>query len=55
MIDKNEFLEYAQYVNNYYGTPKTYVEQQLSKGNNVILEIEVVGACNVKEIYPDKL
>ena len=53
MIDKNEFLEYAQYVNNYYGTPKTYVEQQLSKGNNVILEIEVVGACNVKEIYPD--
>ncbi len=53
MIDKNEFLEYAQYVNNYYGTPKAYVEQQLSKGNNVILEIEVVGACNVKKIYSD--
>lgn len=53
MINKNEFLEYAQYVNHYYGTPKAYVEQQLSQGNNVILEIEVVGACNVKKIYSD--
>ena len=53
MIENDEFLEYEQYVNNYYGTPKAYVEQQLSKGNNVILEIEVVGACNVKKIYSD--
>ena len=53
MIENDEFLEYAQYVNNYYGTPKAYVEQHLSKGNNVILEIEVVGACNVKKIYSD--
>lgn len=53
MIDHNELLEYAQYVHHYYGTPKAYVEQQLAKGNNVILEIEVVGACKVKQIYSD--
>jgi len=53
MIENNEFLEYAQYVNHYYGTPKAYVEEQLSKGNNVILEIEIVGALKVKKLYPD--
>lgn len=53
MIENDELIEYAKYVDNYYGTPKAYVEQQLSKGNNVILEIEVVGACNVKKIYSD--
>lgn len=53
MIENDELIEYAKYVDNYYGTPKAYVEQHLSKGNNVILEIEVVGACNVKKIYSD--
>ena len=40
MIEKDELLEYAQYVNNYYGTPKVYVQEQLAAGKDVILEIE---------------
>ena len=52
-IAKNGFIEYAQYCGNYYGTPKAYVEEQLDKGNNVILEIEIQGAMNVKRMFPD--
>lgn len=52
MIANDELLEWAQYVNNYYGTPRAYVEEQLNKGNNVILEIEVQGAMQVKKKYP---
>lgn len=52
MIRKNSFIEYAQYVGNYYGTPKSYVEEQLAKGKDVILEIEVQGALKVKEKFP---
>jgi len=48
MIEDNEFIEYAKYVSNYYGTPKKYVEEQLEKGYNVILEIEMQGALKVK-------
>ena len=44
MIEADELLEYAQYVENYYGTPRSYVEEMLSKGKNVILEIEIQGA-----------
>lgn len=55
MIANNEFLEYACYVNNYYGTPKKYVFDQLEKGKNVILEIEVQGALQIKKIYNDAL
>ena len=51
MIKHNEFLEYAQYVNNFYGTPKKYVEEMIDKGKNVILEIEMQGALQVKKIY----
>lgn len=51
MIDNGEFLEYAEYVNNYYGTPKKYVEEMIAKGKNVILEIEMQGALQVKKIY----
>ena len=51
MIEENEFLEYAEYVGNYYGTPKKYVEDKLDKGINVILEIEMQGALQVKKIY----
>lgn len=40
MIEADELLEYAQYVENYYGTPRAYVEEMLSRGKNVILEIE---------------
>lgn len=51
MIDNNEFLEYAEYVGNYYGTPKKYVVDKLDSGVNVILEIEMQGALQVKKIY----
>src|SRR5690625_7160821 len=53
MIEQNELLEYAQYVNNYYGTPKAYVKEQLEKGNDVFLEIEVQGALQVRENFPE--
>ncbi len=55
MISQNEFIEYARYVENYYGTPRPYVEQKLNEGKNVILEIEIQGALKVKEKFPDAL
>lgn len=51
MIKNDEFLEYAKYVNNYYGTPKKYVKEMIDQGKNVILEIEMQGALQVKKIY----
>ena len=48
MIENDEFLEYARYVDNYYGTPRFYVEEMLAKGKNVILEIEIQGAMQIK-------
>ncbi len=53
LIDYNGFIEWAQYVENYYGTPRKYVEDELEQGHNVILEIEVQGAMHIKEQYPD--
>ncbi len=53
MIDHDELVEYARYVDNYYGTPKVYVEQQLEAGKDVILEIEIQGAHKVKRKFPD--
>jgi len=53
MIEKDELIEYAKYVNNYYGTPKKYVFDNLSEGKNIILEIEIQGALNIKERFPD--
>lgn len=53
MIEEGQLIEYAQYVNNYYGTPKAYVEEQLKQGKDVILEIEIQGAKKVKEALPD--
>lgn len=55
MIAGAQFIEYAQYVGNYYGTPKAYVEQQLNLGKDVILEIELQGALKVREQYPQAL
>ena len=52
MIAQDDLIEYAMYVGNYYGTPKAYVEEQLSAGKDVILEIEIQGALKVKEKYP---
>lgn len=53
MISKDQLIEYAKYVNNYYGTPKDYVETQLELGKNVVLEIEIQGALEVKKKFPD--
>ncbi len=53
MINKGDFLEYAQFCGNYYGTPLPYVKQMLDEGKNVILEIEVKGAFQVKEKCPE--
>lgn len=53
LIDYNGFIEWAMYCENYYGTPRAYVEKELNEGHNVILEIEVQGAMNVKKQYPD--
>lgn len=55
MIAQGELIEYANYVGNYYGTPKAYVEEQLNSGKDVILEIEIQGALKVKEKFPDTL
>ena len=55
MIAKDELIEYARYVDNYYGTPRAYVEEQLDAGKDVILEIEIQGALKVKEKFPDTL
>jgi len=55
MIAQGELIEYANYVGNYYGTPKTYVEEQLNAGKDVILEIEIQGALKVKEKFPETL
>lgn len=53
MIAQDKLIEYARYVENYYGTPKSYVEEQLASGKDVILEIEIQGALKVKEKFPD--
>ncbi len=53
MIKNNEFLEYAKFVDNYYGTPKKFVLDKLEEGKNVLLEIEVQGALQVKKNYPE--
>ena len=53
LIDYNGFIEWAQYVDNYYGTPRKFVEEEMNAGRDVILEIEVQGAMNIKKQYKD--
>ena len=53
MIEEGRLVEYAQYVNHYYGTPRDYVEKKMAEGKDVILEIEIQGARKIKEQYPD--
>ena len=53
LIDYNGFIEWTQYVDNYYGTPRKFVEQEMAQGHDVILEIEVQGAMNIKKQYKD--
>ena len=55
MIENDAFLEYAQYVEHSYGTPRQYVEENLAAGYDVILEIEIQGALKVKKKFPDTL
>ncbi len=55
LIDYGGFIEWTQYIENYYGTPRKYVEDSLKAGRNIILEIEVMGAMKIKEQYPEAL
>jgi len=55
LIAKEELFEFARYIDNYYGTPKRYVEEQLKAGKDVVLEIEIQGALKVKDQMPDTL
>lgn len=53
MVANNELLEHAEYVANHYGTPRAYVEQKLSEGLNVLLDIEVQGARQIRDSMPE--
>lgn len=53
MIAADDLLEHTEYVGNYYGTPKSFVEKTLAEGNDVILEIEYIGAFNAKKAFPE--
>lgn len=53
MMENDQLLEYAEYVGNYYGTPRDFVERTLESGKDIILEIEVQGALEVKEKFPE--
>ena len=52
-IDDGQFLEYAEFVGQYYGTPRDYIERKLNEGKEVIIEIEVQGALKVRERMPE--
>lgn len=54
-IERDEFIEYANYVGNYYGTPKDFVLERLEAGQDVLLEIEVQGAKKIRESFPEAL
>ncbi len=53
LIKENGLIEHAKYCDNYYGTPRAFVEDHLSRGTDVILEIEIQGARNIREQYPE--
>ena len=55
MIESGDMLEYAQFDGNFYGTPRPSVEKSLSEGKNVLLEIEIQGALEVKKIFPEAI
>lgn len=55
LVNAEELLEWAEFVGNYYGTPKKYVEDQINQNNDVVLEIEVEGAKQIKKNMPDAL
>lgn len=51
-IDEGYFLEYTNYAGNYYGTPKKFIKEKIEHGTDVILEIEIEGAANIKKLIP---
>ena len=53
MIREDQLLEHAKYVDHYYGTPRRYVEDRLAEGKDVILEIEIQGALQIKKKVPE--
>ncbi len=53
LIEEDYFLEYTNYVGNYYGTPKKFIQEKLENGIDVILEIEIEGAMNIKKLIPE--
>ncbi len=53
MIEEDDLLEWAEYVGNYYGTPRSFVNETILNGKDIILEIEVQGALQVKERFPE--
>lgn len=55
MIQNNEFVEWVEYCDNYYGTPKKYIKDSINMGFDVILELEVEGALNIKEQFPESV
>lgn len=55
MIEAGELLEWAEYVGNYYGTPKSFVQETIDSGKDIILEIDVKGAMQVKERFPEAI
>ncbi len=54
-IEEGYFLEYTNYVGNYYGTPKEFISDKLNSGIDVILEVEIEGASNIKKLIPEAL
>lgn len=55
MIKENHFLEYTNYAGNYYGTPRGTIKEKLDQGIDVILEIEIEGAANIKKLIPEAI
>lgn len=55
MVEEKKFIEWAQVHNNYYGTPKEYVEETLKKGKDIILDIDIQGARMVNKLYPEAI
>jgi len=54
-IAREEFLEYAEYVGNFYGTPKRFVDEAMAEGRDVILEIDVQGALQIAQKRPEAI
>ena len=55
MIEEGKLIEWVKYCENFYGTPKEYINSKICEGKNVILEIEVEGALNIKKTYPESI